>query len=732
MTNKKQTRRALVMSMLSLLLCVSMLVGTTFAWFTDSVTSGTNKIIAGNLDVELEYAKVVDGKLGAWTKVAGATEIFDSNALWEPGRVEVAYLKVSNLGTLALKYQLSVNVDSETPAMNVDEKEFKLSEHLVFKVVEMSGSMTTYTDREAVQVAAGTELGLNEYNGKTKALDPKDGENDEDYVALIVYMPENVGNEANYRGEAPVINLGVNLYATQVEAEFDSFGPDYDKDASIIDAVLAHGGIINVEEDVEKGLVVEEDAEVILNLNDNALNNTLTNNGDVTVNGGKINATGSNALYNEGTAELKDVTLNMTGNTGYITNSRTEDSVTIYENVTATSSGGGVNVWEGEAIFKSGTITTNSTSTSPRHMFYVANGAKLTIEDGEFFFNPTNLTRKGSYICAEANSTVIVNGGIFHKPSTRYEPIRTTDGSTVLIYGGTFYFDPSAFVADGYTATQNADGTYTVKKLLAPEGTTLVSEGLYVDDDGVYYITNAEGLAAMRTKVEGGDEAYANDGTWILYDDIDMIGVNWTPINGFYGTFDGNNKTISNLTINSEGKAGFFGVNAKGRDSLVATPTIKNVTFEDARVTGNESVGVVAADMGYGLIENVTVTGAVVNGNKYVAGIVGHAYIDGGITVTDCIVKDSTIKADNGKPNGKVGGIGGYITQGTIKNNTVTGCTISGPECVGGILGRGGNSDEGLVATVVGNTVSGNTVTGTKTETVGEQIGQKLNVNESE
>ena len=55
MTNKKSTKRALLTSALSLLLCVSMLVGTTFAWFTDEVKSGTNIIAAGNLDVELTH-----------------------------------------------------------------------------------------------------------------------------------------------------------------------------------------------------------------------------------------------------------------------------------------------------------------------------------------------------------------------------------------------------------------------------------------------------------------------------------------------------------------------------------------------------------------------------------------------------------------------------------------------------------------------------------------------------
>lgn len=153
--------------------------------------------------------------------------------------------------------------------------------------------------------------------------------------------------------------------------------------------------------------------------------------------------------------------MKMSGGSGYISNSRTDDSVTVFENVNVTSSGGGVNVWEGEAIFKSGSITTNSTSTSARHMFYAAAGAKLTIEDGDFIFNPTNLTRKGSYICAEENATVIVNGGTFHKPSTRTAPIQAVNGATVVIYGGTFQFDPSAFVAPGYVAVES-NGWWTV------------------------------------------------------------------------------------------------------------------------------------------------------------------------------------------------------------------------------------------------------------------------------
>ena len=120
MTNTKSTKRALLSSVLALFLCFSMLLGTTFAWFTDSVTSGNNIIQSGNLDIELEYWNGTD-----WVDVAGKSDIL-TNELWEPGVTEVAYLRVKNAGSLALKYQLGVNIISETLGKNVNGAEFKL------------------------------------------------------------------------------------------------------------------------------------------------------------------------------------------------------------------------------------------------------------------------------------------------------------------------------------------------------------------------------------------------------------------------------------------------------------------------------------------------------------------------------------------------------------------------------------------------------------------------------
>lgn len=230
----KMTRRALLMSVVSMLLCVSMLIGTTFAWFTDSVASANNIIKAGNLDVELYYQ--VEGQ-SDWKKVTETTNVFMENSLWEPGHTEVVKLKVVNEGALALKYQLGVNIASETGSKDATGKEFMLSDYIKFGIVD---GEQTYTREQAVAAVDATATALKTaYSSKTIELLPKTDDNTAeevytDIVTVVVYMPTSVGNEANHgKGEAvPTINLGINLFATQFAYEEDSFNNEYDAEAA--------------------------------------------------------------------------------------------------------------------------------------------------------------------------------------------------------------------------------------------------------------------------------------------------------------------------------------------------------------------------------------------------------------------------------------------------------------------------------------------------------------------
>lgn len=222
MTNSKSTKRALLASVLSMLLCVAMLVGSTFAWFTDSVTSGKNKIVAGNLDVELEYTT----DFNEWKTVEDATDLFKKDALWEPGHAEVVYLRMRNTGTLALKYKFGMNIVSEPEATNVNGDKFKLSQYLQYGVVE--GQQSAFADRNAAIAAVANPTSLAAYSKEGTMLAKAEPQ----YLALVVFMPETVGNEANYRGDViPAIELGLNLVATQTPDESDSFGNQYDEKA---------------------------------------------------------------------------------------------------------------------------------------------------------------------------------------------------------------------------------------------------------------------------------------------------------------------------------------------------------------------------------------------------------------------------------------------------------------------------------------------------------------------
>ena len=265
---------------------------------------------------------------------------------------------------------------------------------------------------------------------------------------------------------------------------------------------------------------------------------------------------------------------------------------------------------------------------------------------------------------------------------------------------------------------------------LIVNGVTAIADGIGTDANGNYCISNANGLVYMQQTVSATASGTVNDGAWVLMNDIDMSGVEWTPICNFHGTFDGNGHTISNLTVNTDGTAGLFGTNSNNGDGFIV-PTVKNFNMTNASVTGASMVGVVVGGISAINIDSVNVTASSATGAEFVAGIIGWSYGPAGANVTNCTVSGCTISNTDGSTGGKVGGIGGYIALGTVTGCSVTDTTIDGYKCVGEILGRAGNAGDSLLAKVYDNTASGNTVTGATDEKIGGLIGDKLNVQEN-
>ena len=238
----KSKKSALLLSFTSLLLCFAMLAGSTFAWFTDTATTGVNKIVAGNLDIEAYYRTAADGE---WAEIDDQTDLFGTaSALFEPGHTRVVELKIKNAGNLALKYKIGMNIASETAGINKDGNPYKLSNYLkvattgiqqynptdqisslMERLIFQKGDFGMWTARDF----ANFEL---EYtsNGSVHVLQPGAAQ----ILGIKVYMPETVGNEANAKttADAASIEFGLNVVATQYTTESDSFGTQYDKDAT--------------------------------------------------------------------------------------------------------------------------------------------------------------------------------------------------------------------------------------------------------------------------------------------------------------------------------------------------------------------------------------------------------------------------------------------------------------------------------------------------------------------
>ena len=209
----KNTKKALISSVLVFVLCFSMLLGTTFAWFTDSAMSADNKIIAGTLDVELWQHTAAD----ASQNISDSNEpVFSGDILWEPGKTEVVYLSIRNNGSLALKYKVAIEVKQIS--------DHDLTEVMYYYVTPNArfGEVTEWVgDENALQVNNG--LGMTEVANDGKLLE----HGDEHFFALSIHMDDEAGNE--YMADS--ITFDVKVLAGQASYEEDSFDDQYDAEA---------------------------------------------------------------------------------------------------------------------------------------------------------------------------------------------------------------------------------------------------------------------------------------------------------------------------------------------------------------------------------------------------------------------------------------------------------------------------------------------------------------------
>lgn len=255
MTNSKSTKRALVSSALAVFLCVAMLIGTTFAWFTDTATTGVNKIQAGTLKVDIIGATDNDSITGTGLKFVNANN--SSEILWEPGATfKTEGFRIANKGNLALKYTL---------VLNGVTGDAKLLEVIDFTVVKVDG----------------TAVELDEFVGQLTA----------DVVSDVFYIQGYMKKEAGnaYQGKE-LEGLSITVIATQDTVEVDSNDDQYDNEsawsvstanefkAALLNCVKK-GGNIELANDIDMAgyewpsIVTNKSVNITINGNNHSIKN---------------------------------------------------------------------------------------------------------------------------------------------------------------------------------------------------------------------------------------------------------------------------------------------------------------------------------------------------------------------------------------------------------------------------------------------------------------------------
>ena len=247
-------KKTLGASIISVVLSIMLLAGTTFAWFTDTVTNTENLIEMGILKVDLEKytgATPSDDEDG-YVSIAergdeeSSIKVFDNNIKWEPGRTEIVYLKVQNEGNLALNYNINLkvqDVDTTDDVDPIDVFEYAIIDGLK-ATDDVAGELANWTDIKGIE---GVQIGSLPKMSLTAAENGALLEGESDYFALAVHMDESATNE--YMGKK--INIDIQLVAKQMVYESGSLAGGFDADAEYSDDMWLTGPFYLLKQDFE-------------------------------------------------------------------------------------------------------------------------------------------------------------------------------------------------------------------------------------------------------------------------------------------------------------------------------------------------------------------------------------------------------------------------------------------------------------------------------------------------
>ena len=462
MTSSKSTKRALITSALAILMCVAMLIGTTFAWFTDTASTGVNKIVSGHLNVDIigpdsdSHIEKLNFTKAATTDAEAGAEI-----LWEPGcRYLTEGFRIANKGNLALKWKAQVNTG--TTAAN--EGNFDLLDVIDFYLVTKAADGTE------------TETALDEFTGNLKKTETSDVY----YIKGV--MQTTAGND--YQG-LTLDGISITVVATQDTVESDSFNNQYDKDAeypisvttgdelqAIVSNATAPVNIVLTNSIMTNNFVIPADKDVTLDLN----GRTVTNAGSHTIlNKGHLTLTDSSADKSGQIISLK-------GNTAALRNG--DNAVCVVEGGTISRDGANGNTWHvvenfgmmtfngGKVVLKNGNgfAITNGWNyfdpgASTTHAVMEINALELDTDSsgikncryGDLTVNDVTVTSTGYWALSnDYLGTAVINGGTF--TSTSFKAV--SNGAAMTVNGGTFD-GTEGFVVQSYaTSTVLNGGTF--------------------------------------------------------------------------------------------------------------------------------------------------------------------------------------------------------------------------------------------------------------------------------